>query len=163
MIPVFSVVSRKSKMGKTTIICKIIEELKNRGYRVATIKHHWGDFEIDYPGKDSWKHREAGADTVIVSSPSKLAIIEKVEEKYELDSIIDKIKNVDIIITEGYKDENKPKMEVIRKEFSQELICKENELFGIITDFTIESSIPQFNFSQVEEIVNLIEGKFLKY
>lgn len=163
MIPVFSVVSSKSKMGKTTIICKVIEELKTRGYRVGIIKHHWGDFEIDYPGKDSWKHREAGADTVIVSSPSKFALIEKVEDKYDLDSIIGKIENVDIIITEGYRDENKPKMEVIRKELSEELICEESELFAVITDFQIASPIAQFNFSQVEEIVDLIENKFLKH
>ncbi len=161
MIPVFSIVGSRSNVGKTTILCKIIEELKKRGYRVATIKHHRGDFEIDQPGKDTWKHAQAGADTVILSSPRKLAKIEKLEEEYSLDDIISQIENVDIIITEGYKKEKKPKLEVIRKEISTQLVSKEEELFGIVTDFPLNNNIPQFDFHQVEEIVNLIEKKFL--
>lgn len=162
MIPVISIVSNKSNMGKTTVICKIIGELKSRGYRVATIKHHWGDFNIDYPGKDSWKHREAGADTVVVSSPTKMAIIEKVKEAYKLDNIIEKIENVDIIITEGYKDENKPKIEIIRKGISEAIISRQDELFAIVTDFSLEVKVPQFEFNQLDELVNLIEEEFLK-
>ncbi len=162
MIPVFSIVGSKSNTGKTTILCKILKELKNRGYRVATIKHHMGDFDIDHSGKDTWKHSQAGADTVIISSPIKFAKIEKVQEEYMLDDIISKIENVDIIITEGYKRENKLKLEVIRKEISEKLISKEEELFGIVTDFPLENQIPQFNFDQVAEIVNLIEEIFLK-
>lgn len=162
MIPVFSIVANKSNTGKTTILCKIIEELKNRGYRVATIKHHMGDFEIDQPEKDTWKHSQAGADTVIISSPVKMAKVEKVQEEYKLDEIISQIQNVDIIITEGYKKENKPKLEVIRKDISENLITKEEELFGIVTDFPLKNEIPQFDFEQVVDIVNLIEEKFLK-
>ncbi|MCQ4925664.1 molybdopterin-guanine dinucleotide biosynthesis protein B [Tissierella carlieri] len=162
MIPVFSIIGSKSNTGKTTILCKIIKELKNRGYRVATIKHHMGDFEIDHPEKDTWKHSQAGSDIVVISSPVKIAKIEKVQEEYRLDDIISKIQNVDIIITEGYKKENKPKLEVIRKKISPNLISKESELFGIVTDFPLENQIPQFNFEQVREIVNLIEEKFLK-
>lgn len=162
MIPVLSVVGSRSGVGKTTILCKIIGELKKRGYRVATIKHHKGDFEIDYPGKDTWKHAEAGADVVFISSPTKLAKIEKVEREYSLDDIISQIVNVDIIITEGYKWENKPKLEVLRKEISTGLVSKEEELIGIVTDFPLNKNVPKFNFQQVEEIVNLIEVKLLK-
>lgn len=162
MIPVFSIVSSQSNMGKTTIMCKIIRELKSRGYKVATVKHHWGDFEIDYPGKDSWKHREAGADTVIISSPTKIASIKKVEERTKLDDIISKIKDVDIIITEGYGFEDKPKLEVIRKELSDKLASKEEELFAIVSNFKLATPIPQFSFQEVKEIVDLVEEKFLK-
>ncbi len=161
MIPVFSIVGSSSNTGKTTILCKIIKELKNRGYRVATIKHHMGDFDIDHQGKDTWKHSQAGADMVIISSKVKIAKIEKAQEEYKLDDIIGKIENVDIIITEGYKRENKPKLEVIRKEISKEIISKDEELFAIVTDFPLENQIPQFNFEQVTDIVNLIEKKFL--
>lgn len=162
MIPVFSIVGSKSNTGKTTILCKIIEELKNRGYKVATIKHHMGEFEIDQPEKDTWKHGQAGADTIIISSPVKIAKIEKLQQEYNLDDIISQIQNVDIIITEGYKKENKPKLEVIRKEISENIISKDEELFGIVTDFPLKNEIPQFDFEQVEDIVNLIEEKFLK-
>ena len=81
MIPVLSIVSSRSNIGKTTAICKIILELKSRGYRVATIKHHGHDFEIDKPGKDTFLHAEAGADIVVLSSPKKMALIEKRERE----------------------------------------------------------------------------------
>lgn len=161
MIPVFSIVSGQSNMGKTTLMCKIIKELKTRGYKIATVKHHWGDFEIDQPGKDSWKHRRAGADTVIISSPTKIASIREVEERTKLDDIIGKIRDVDIIITEGYGFENKPKLEVIRKELSEKLDSKEEELFAIVADFQLDTKIPLFTFQQLGEIVDLIEDKFL--
>lgn len=162
MIPVFSVIASKSNVGKTTALCSIIRELKSRGYKVATIKHHGHDFDMDHPGKDTWMHAEAGADIVAISSPKKIAIIEQVEEEYTLDEVISKIKNVDIIITEGYKWENKPKVEVFRKEISTNLFGKEEELIAMITDTLIDNKIPQFNFSEIKQLVDLIETKFLK-
>lgn len=162
MIPVFSIVGSKSNTGKTTIICEIIKELKNRKYKVATIKHHMGDFDIDQPGKDTWKHSQAGADVVMISSPLKIARIEKVKEEYNLEYIISTIHNVDIIITEGYKKEDKPKLEVVRKDISDKLISKEEDLFAIVSDFSLQSQVPQFGFGQVKEIVDLIEERFLK-
>ncbi len=163
MIPVFSIVGSESGVGKTTVLCELIGELKKRGYKVATIKHHHrGDFEIDKPGKDTWKHAQAGADVVVISSEAKIAKIEKLEEECRLDDIVKDIKNVDIIITEGYKDENKPKLEVIRKEISEKLYSKDEELFCIVTDFLLENKVPQFDFGEIKEIVDLIEKKFLK-
>ena len=162
MIPVFSVIASKSNVGKTTALCSIIRELKSRGYKVATIKHHGHDFDIDHPGKDTWMHAEAGADIVAISSPKKIAIIEQVEEEYTLDEVISKIKNVDIIITEGYKWENKPKVEVFRKEISTNLFSKKEELIAMITDTLIDNSVPQFNFSEIKQLVDLVETRFLK-
>lgn len=161
MIPVFSVIASRSNVGKTTALCSIIKELKSRGYRVATIKHHGHDFDIDHPGKDTWMHAEAGADIVAISSPHKIAIIEQVEEEYTLDEVISKIENVDIIITEGYKRENKPKVEVFRKEISKDVFAKEEELIAMITDTHIDKKIPQFKFSEIINLVDLIEFKFL--
>jgi len=163
MIPVFSIVGSESGVGKTTVLCEIIKELKQRGYKVATIKHHHrGDFEIDKPGKDTWKHAQAGADVVVISSEVKIAKIEKLEEECRLNDIVKDIKNVDIIITEGYKSENKPKLEVIRREISEKLYSKDEELFCIVTDFSLKNKIPQFNFGEIKEVVDLIEKKFLK-
>ncbi|WMJ78270.1 MULTISPECIES: molybdopterin-guanine dinucleotide biosynthesis protein B [unclassified Sedimentibacter] len=161
MIPVISVVGAESNVGKTTVICKIIRELKLRNYKVATIKHHKGDFDIDYPEKDTWKHYDSGADTVIISSPVKLARIERRSEEYKLDEIISGISNVDIIITEGYKTCHKHKIEVARKCFSQKIISKETELFAVVTDFYVKSNIPRFSHDDIKELVDLIEEKFL--
>ncbi|ABW17775.1 molybdopterin-guanine dinucleotide biosynthesis protein B [Alkaliphilus oremlandii] len=162
MIPVFSVVAKNSNTGKTTVLCNIIKELKSRGYRVATIKHDVHGFDIDQPEKDTWKHGQAGSDMVMISSPEKFAMIEKVQVEYTLDEILEKINNVDIIITEGYKRENKPKLEVYRKEVADELLCKDEELFGIVTDVELDKDTPQFSFEQIKEVVDLIEKKFLK-
>ena len=162
MIPVFSVVGSKSNVGKTTVLCNIIRELKARGYRVATIKHDVHGFDIDHPGKDTWLHAEAGADIVSISSSKKMAIIEKVQEEYSLDEMIEKIKNVDIIISEGYKYGDKAKLEVFRKEVAEGLNSKDEDLFGIVSDKKFDKDIPQFDFHQIDELVDLIEEKFLR-
>lgn len=162
MIPVFSIVANSSKVGKTTVLCDIIRELKSRGYRVCTIKHDVHGFEIDHPGKDTWKHSQAGSDTVVISSPQKMAMIEKVEKEYSLDEIISKIHNVDIIITEGYKQENKPKLEIFRKETSKEIWSEKEDLFAIITNTPLNKDVPQYAFSEIKEAVDLIERLFLK-
>lgn len=165
MIPVVSVVSRHSNTGKTLVVCRIVEELKNRGYRVATIKHDAHDFEIDKPGKDSWKHSQAGSDIVILSSKSKFAMIEKVNEEYLIDEIVKKIENnkIDIVITEGYKSQNKPKIEVFRKEISKELVFEgDNNLFAIVTDVKLKNDVAQFGFDDINRLVDFIEIKFIK-
>lgn len=161
MIPVFSVVGSKSNVGKTKVLCDIIKELKERKYRVGTIKHDVHSFEIDHPGKDTWLHAEAGADVVSISSKKKMAIIERIEEEYTLDEMVEKIKNVDIIITEGYKSEGKPKLEVYRKEITNEIISNDEDLFGIVTNERLDKNIPQFDFNQTKELVDLIEDRFL--
>ena len=162
MIPVFSIVGKNSNTGKTTVLCSIIQELKKRGYRVATIKHDVHGFDIDHPGKDTWKHGQAGSDIVMISSPEKFAMIEKVQTEYSLDEIVSKINNVDIIITEGYKRENKPKLEVYRAEAADRLLCEEHELFGLVTDTKFDNKVPQFSFEAIEKLVDHIIELFLK-
>ena len=161
MIPVFSVVASRSNMGKTTVLCNIIRELKTRGYKVATIKHDVHNFDIDHPGKDTWLHGQAGADIVSISSAKKMAIIENLEKEYTLEEMIKKIKNVDIIITEGYKDGDKLKLEVFREEVGEKLNSKDEDLFGIVTNKRFDKNIPQFQFHEIEKLVDLIEEKFL--
>src|SRR3990172_6969140 len=102
MVPVVSFVGR-SNSGKTTIIVKVIAELKRRGYRVGVIKHDAHGFEIDHEGKDSWRHKKAGASTVALSSPDKFAVIKDVSIEWTPERIIDSYLNyADIIITESF-------------------------------------------------------------
>jgi len=161
MIPVFSVVGKNSNTGKTTVLCNIIQELKKRGYRVATIKHDVHGFEMDRPGKDTWKHRQAGSDIVMISSPKQFAMIEQVQEEYTLDALLNKITDIDIVITEGYKQENKPKLEIYRKEAADEPLCNKLEVFALVTDQKFDLEVPQFSFEELEPLVDLIESKFL--
>lgn len=161
MVPVVSIVG-KSKVGKTTLVVKLIEELKKRGYRVAVIKHDVHGFEIDHPGKDTWLHAQAGADIVAISSSEKMAMIEKVTEEKSLDEVIAKIENVDIILTEGYKRAAKPKIEVFRPPRSRELVSKPEELIAIATNSSLNLGIPEYQLDDSHGLIDLIENLFLK-
>lgn len=157
MIPAVLVVGY-SNSGKTTLVIKLIKELKARGYRVATIKHHHKDFDIDVPGKDTWRHAEAGADTVVLASPGKVAVIEHNSTSRTLDDVIGKISNVDLIIVEGFKRENKPKIEVFRSEVHSELITPQEQLLAVASDVEF-SGIPTFGLDDAPGLVDLIEKK----
>jgi len=154
-------VAAKSKSGKTTLLEKVIGELKSRGYKIAVIKHHPHNFEIDHPGKDTWRHAQAGADIVAISGPEKVAFIEKRERELTLDEIVSRISGVDIIITEGYKREKKPKIEVFRSEAQLELVSPAEELLAIAGDIIIEHPAPCFHIDDYRSIANVIED-FIK-
>jgi molybdopterin-guanine dinucleotide biosynthesis protein B len=141
---------------------KLIPELKRRGYRVATVKHHvHPGFEIDQPGKDTWRHAQAGSDHVIIAAPDKVASIRRVDREPTLDEIAAGITDVDIILTEGYKRAGKPKVEVVRSDRSREPICTPDELLGLATDTQLDLDVPQFGLDDVAGLVDLIEQRLL--
>ncbi|GIK36746.1 MAG: molybdopterin-guanine dinucleotide biosynthesis protein MobB [Chloroflexota bacterium] len=160
-IPIVCVVGR-SNVGKTTLLEKLIPSLKQRGYRVATIKHHTHPgFEMDRPGKDTWRHAQAGSDHVVIAAPDKVASIRRVEREPTLDELATTITDVDIILTEGFKRSDKPKIEVIRAERSVEPICRPEELVAIATDVPIALNVPQFGLDDTEGLAELLEKNFL--
>jgi molybdopterin-guanine dinucleotide biosynthesis protein B len=161
MIPLVSVVG-KSDAGKTTLLEKLIPELTRRGYRVATVKHDAHSFEIDQPGKDTWRHRQAGADVVVISSKDKVAIIRSVDEEMSLLQIADTITGVDIILTEGFKRGPAPKIEVSRREKSSELLCSADELVAIASDQHFDLPVPQFGLDDAVGLVDTLERRFLR-
>ena len=103
----------RSKSGKTTLIEKLIPALIRKGYRVGTIKHSHHIFDFDKSGKDSWRHKDAGAETVIIASPGKIAMV-KNDHQGTLESLQDYFDDLDLVIAEGYKKGRKPKIEVVR-------------------------------------------------
>jgi molybdopterin-guanine dinucleotide biosynthesis adapter protein len=162
-IPIISIVG-KSGSGKTTLVEKLIPELKKRGYRVGTIKHNVHGFQIDHEGKDSWRHKKAGADLTIISSAHLIALIEDVDRDMSIDEIREKyVKNVDIILSEGYKGNPFPKIEVYRSALKRELLCqKEDNLLGIASDVKINIGVACLDINDAKSIVDLIENTFLK-
>ena len=157
MIPVISIVGR-SGSGKTTLICNLIPLLKERGYRVATIKHDVHGFAMDIPGKDTYKHAQAGADVVVISSREKVAMLEKVGRELTLDEVIAKISDVDIIIVEGYKHNHKPKVEVFRSTQHAEPLCKkEDQLLAVVSDVRPVLGVPVFALSDYLGLVMYLE------
>jgi len=155
-VPVVSMVG-KSGVGKTTILEPIIRELKRRGYRVATVKHDTHDFDIDKPGKDSWRLAQAGSDVVAISGPRKMALIRQLDEEMPLDDVVGLMQDVDIVITEGYKRGDRLKIEVTRAERSRELLCRPEELIAIMTDYPIDMPVPQFALEDAAGLVDLLE------
>ncbi len=161
MIPIISIVGR-SDVGKTTLIEKLIPELKRRGYRVATIKHDAHHFDIDHPGKDSYRHFHAGADWTVIGSPDKIASVRRLERELTLGEIAAQISGVDLILTEGYKREARCRIEVSRRTLATELISLPDELFAVAADYPLEPGVPVYDLDDAVGLVDLIERRILR-
>lgn len=162
MVPIVSIVGR-SDTGKTTFLERLLPAIKALGYRVATVKHDTHGFDVDRPGKDSWRHGQAGSDVVIISSPNKIAMIRKVETEWTLEAIAHHLAmDVDLLLTEGYKREKAPKIEVHRREMGSELLCSPEELVALVTDEELPMPVPQFGWDEAGAVARLIEEKVLR-
>ncbi|MCR5666735.1 MAG: molybdopterin-guanine dinucleotide biosynthesis protein B [Eubacterium sp.] len=154
-IPVLAF-SAKSGTGKTTYIEKLICLLKEKGLSLGVIKHDAHKFQIDKPGKDSYRFSAAGADKVLITSQTKTALIEQHQSSYSYDEMIQMIDNVDLIITEGYKHGEQKKFELLRKGHSETPLANPVNLLGYVSDFDIETDLPVFNINKPEEILPFI-------
>lgn len=164
MPAILSIVGR-SKVGKTTFLEKLVPEIKNRGYRVGTIKHDAHDhFEIDHEGKDTWRHREAGAQVVAISSPTRFAFTKMVESELNVDAMVATyFTEEDLVLTEGYKSGNKAKIEICRKEIQSEPLCSHaDRLVAVVSDFAVAVDVPLFELEDVSGVADFIEERFLK-
>lgn len=161
-IPVVSVVG-KSGSGKTTLLEKLIRELTSRGYRVATVKHHVHEFDIDVPGKDSWRHARAGAAVTMISAPDKFGIVRKVDRERTLGELVEAAGDVDILLTEGFRRAGDTRVEVLRRACSREPICTAGELWALVTDVpeAVPAGVAAFGFDGAVELADVIEVTFL--
>ena len=152
----------KSGTGKTTLPEKVIILLKEKGWKVGVIKHDAHQFEIDHPGKDSHRLTAAGADTMLISSPEKLALVKQHSAATPIRELIATYFNdVDIVLTEGFKLSDLPKIEVHRKERSDNLLCRgENPdptLIAVASDEALELDVPVLDLNSPEAVVKFIE------
>ncbi len=158
---IISIVGR-AKSGKTTLMEKLIGELKSRGYRVATIKHTPQGMSLDKPDKDSWRHLQAGSEAIIVSSPDKIVLIKPVEREITLDEIARPFgEDYDIILAEGFKQDNAPKIEVHRKEAGPPLGAVK-KLLAIATDEPLETKTRQLSLEDVKGLADFLEKGFIE-
>jgi len=163
VIPIVSVVG-KSNVGKTTFLEKLISELVRRGYRVGAVKHDVHGFELDRPGKDSWRLAQAGSAVVALSSPERVALIRRVSREMTVDEIALLMgPELDIILTEGYKRGDRPKIEISRQAVSGELLCSPNELVALVSDQEHSVSVPQFGLDDAAGVAGLLEKKYLRW
>ena len=157
----------KSGTGKTTLLEKVIALLKEKGWRVGVIKHDAHRFDIDHPGKDSHRLTAAGADTMLISSPEKLALIRKHQAPPLIGDLISTyFSDVDIVLTEGFKQSGLPKIEVHRKERSETLLCRgeahDPTLIAVASDEALQLDVPVFDLNNANNVADFLERRFLR-
>ena len=158
--PIVSIVGN-SGSGKTMFIEKLIPEITRRGLRVGTIKHDVHGFEMDKPGKDSWRHKQAGASTTIISSPYQIGMVMDVDYDHKPDELLHLFPVVDIILTEGYKRGHYPKVEIFRSEISKEPLCKDDKnLLALISDSIIDLDVPRFSPKDIDRAAEFLIEHF---
>lgn len=154
--PKILAISGVKNSGKTTYIEKLVLALREKGLKVAVIKHDGHDFEADVNGTDSDRYAKAGAYGTAIFSKNKFMIVKNCENPSEKE-LIDMFSEGDIILLEGFKYSNYPKIELIRKGISHESVCKRETLLALVTDTEITlENVPRFDFDEINEIFEYI-------
>ena len=120
--------------GKTTLVVKLVKHLTSLGYKVSTVKHAHHAFDIDKPGKDSFKHREAGAREVMIASDTRWALMREMHNETQpaLPDLVARMGEADIILAEGFKTGHHPKIEVWRNPETELLAPKDSQIIAVI-------------------------------
>jgi molybdopterin-guanine dinucleotide biosynthesis protein B len=144
-----------SGAGKTTLLTRLIPHLVAQGVRVSTLKHAHHEFDVDVPGKDSWRHREAGAAEVMVSSGKRWALMHELRgaDEPKLPELLGRMSPVDLVIVEGFKRERHPKIEVYRAANGKPpLFPDDPHVVGLATDTAFETTLPMAQLDDIPAI-----------
>jgi len=157
MPPVLAFIG-KPNCGKTTLIEKLIPALVDRGLRIGVIKHHHGDIEMDIPGKDTWRHKKAGARAVVLSSPSGIGFIQDTVADTPPENLVSRFfQDVDLVIAEGYKGAAFPKIEVYRRKVQKQPLSDPGKtLIAVVSDVEIRPDLPCFGHDDIILLVQFI-------
>jgi molybdopterin-guanine dinucleotide biosynthesis protein MobB len=153
----------KSGTGKTTLLEQVIVELKRRGRSLGVIKHDAHRFEIDHPGKDSYRFTAAGADTMLICSPEKLALVKRHAKAPEVEELIASyFADAEFVLTEGFKKSGLPKIEVHRSARSETLLCRgdvdDPTLIAIASDTALQSDVPVLDLNDPVAVADFVEA-----
>lgn len=154
--PILSFVGR-SNSGKTTLIERVIPELTRMGYRVATVKHAGHGFDLDTKGKDSWRHKQAGASAVVVVSRGSLAMFADVPEEINVEEVRDRFLDgqTDLVIVEGWKSEGYPKIVVVRDHLGEVNVSTDGVL-AVVSMKPVEAAVPCIDRDDIPALAKLI-------
>jgi len=160
--PPIVIIAGRSGSGKTTLLERLIPELKKKGLRVGSIKHHKeGDFDIDHPGKDSWRHKKAGAEKTVISSPTRIGLVMDVDHDHRPDELIHFFHEMDIVLVEGHKEEAFPKVEIFRPELHDSpSFLKDPNLIAVMTNSTLATGVPVLDLNDVTGLADLLVRHF---
>jgi len=158
-VRVFGIAGFKNA-GKTTLTVRLVGELVGRGYRVSTVKHAHHAFDIDHEGRDSYRHREAGASEVAVVSRKRWALVHELRDEDEppFADIIAKLEPCDLVVTEGYKHEGHPKIEVRRAGLGhRELAGEDPTIVAVAADHAIpDAPVPVLEVNDISGIADFV-------
>lgn len=165
-IPAVSFVAR-SGTGKTTLLVQLIAEFKRRGYRVGALKHDAHRFEIDHEGKDSQRFTAAGADTMMITSPHKIAMVRQIPSPLPIETVLATyFGDVDLVLTEGFKLSGLPKIELHRAACDQPLLCRgayhDPQLLAVASDEPLPLDVPLLDLNHPASIADFIEARLLR-
>ena len=149
-----------SGAGKTTLLTRAIPHLIASGLRVSVIKHAHHKFDVDVPGKDSWLHREAGAEEVLVSSGKRWALMHELRDAQEppVLELLKKMSRVDLVVIEGYKTDSHRKIEVHRAANGKPLLFPgDAAIVGIVTDIAIETGLPTAHLDDIPAVAAMMQ------
>ena len=161
-VPILSFVGR-SNSGKTTLIERVIPELVRAGYKVATVKHAGHGFDLDTEGKDSWRHKQAGASSVVIISKSSLAMFADVSDHMNVEDVRERYLDAsyDLILAEGWRSEGYPKIVVVRDQIG-EVPVSQDGLLAVVSNKPVETSVPLLDPDDVAGVAALIVRHFPK-
>lgn len=156
-----------SGTGKTTLLEKLIAELKRRGRRVGALKHDAHRFDIDHPGKDSYRLAAAGADATLITSPGKLALVRRHAASPPVEEIVATyFGDVDIVLAEGFRRTSLPRIEVHRKErggrFPREAAARDPFLLAVASDEPLDLDVPVFSLDDAAGIADFLEATVIR-
>ena len=157
MPQVFALIGKQNS-GKTTLLEKLIPALAARGVRVGTIKHHHGDIQMDTPGKDTWRHKQAGARAVLLSSPTGIGFIRDTPGDTPVEDLVSRyFPDVDLVIAEGYKGSTFPKIEVFRSTVHAEPLQNPGEsIVAMVSDVETRQDVPWFRDDDIPALAEFI-------
>jgi molybdopterin-guanine dinucleotide biosynthesis protein MobB len=152
------------KVGKTTLIEKLIPELSSRGYRVGTVKHHHSDFPatVDIAGTDTWRHRHAGASSVALATPTDIALFRSNDDSLTLNELISALGATDIVLVEGFHDEARAKIEVLSDAIEEPLCKSDSRLLAFVTPKASNAAVPSFAPDNIKLLADHIEQQLLR-
>jgi len=148
-----------SGAGKTTLLTRVIPLLRGQGLSVSVIKHAHHSFDVDVPGKDSWRHRQAGAEEVLVSSAQRWALMHELRGAREphLTELLKKLSRVDLVIVEGYKSEPHRKVEVHRAANGKPLLFPDDPgIAGLVSDVVVETDLPTVHLDDIASVAAMM-------
>jgi molybdopterin-guanine dinucleotide biosynthesis protein B len=148
-----------SGSGKTTLVEKVIPLLVTRGLRVSLIKHAHHDFDVDQPGKDSYRHRAAGCSEVLVTSGRRWALMHELrgEPEPNLQSHLDHLSPCDLVLVEGFKQEAMPKLEIHREAVGKPLLFPDDpQIVAVASDAKLDTALPMLDINNVNQVTDFI-------